>query len=72
MFDTLTQIYLIRGHYDTASDYLGRASDAYGAYGRQTRDWYKWSVRVLGARLEVIYPVVRHRARARRDGAWRE
>src|SRR5947207_6869233 len=53
VFDTLTQIYLIRGHYDTASDYLGRASDAYGAYGRQTRDWYKWSVRVLGARLAL-------------------
>ena len=53
VFDTLAQIHLIRGHYDTASDFLGRASDAYGAYGRQTSQWYEWSVRVLGARLAM-------------------
>jgi len=53
VFDTLAQIHLIRGRYDTASDFLGRASDAYGAYGRQTSQWYQWSVRVLGARLAL-------------------
>jgi hydrogenase-4 transcriptional activator len=53
VFDTLAQIHLIRGRYDTASDFLGRASDAYGAYGRQTSQWYEWSVRVLGARLAL-------------------
>jgi len=53
VFDTLAQIHLIRGRYDTAADFLGRASDAYGAYGRQTSQWYEWSVRVLGARLAV-------------------
>ena len=53
MFDTLAQIHLIRGRYDTASDFLGRASEAYGAYGRQTSQWYEWSVRVLGARLAL-------------------
>ena len=53
VFDTLAQIHLIRGRYDTASDYLGRASEAYGAYGRQTSQWYEWSVRVLGARLAL-------------------
>ena len=53
VFDTLAQIHLIRGQYDTASDFLGRASDAYGAYGRQTSQWYEWSVRVLGARLAM-------------------
>src|SRR6185369_10660540 len=53
VFDTLAQIHLIRGAYDTASDFLGRASDAYGAYGRQTSQWYEWSVRVLGARLAL-------------------
>jgi hydrogenase-4 transcriptional activator len=53
VFDTLAQIHLIRGRYDTAADFLGRASDAYGAYGRQTSQWYEWSVRVLSARLAV-------------------
>src|SRR5439155_1897336 len=49
VFDTLAQIHLIRGRYETAADLLGRASDAFGAYGRQTSQWYEWSVRVLGA-----------------------
>ena len=53
VFDTLAQIQLIRGRYDVASDYLGRAGDAYGAYGLQTSRWYEWSVRVLGARLAL-------------------
>ena len=53
VFDTLAQIHLIRGRYDTASDFLARASEAYGAYGRQTSQWYEWSVRVLGARLAL-------------------
>ncbi|HZR22070.1 MAG TPA: sigma 54-interacting transcriptional regulator [Vicinamibacterales bacterium] len=53
VFDTLAQIHLIRGRYETAADFLGRASDAYGAYGRQTSQWYQWSVRVLSARLAV-------------------
>jgi hydrogenase-4 transcriptional activator len=53
VFDTLAQIHLIRGRYDTASEYLERASEAYGAYGRQTSRWYEWSVRVLGARLAL-------------------
>ena len=53
VFDTLAQIHLIRGQYDTASEFLGRAGDAYGAYGRETSQWYEWSVRVLGARLAL-------------------
>ncbi len=53
VFDTLAQIHLIRGQYDTASEYLGRASEAYGAYGRETSRWYEWSVRVLDARLAL-------------------
>ena len=53
VFDTLAQIHMIRGDYDTAADFLARASDAYGAYGRQTSRWYEWSVRVLGARLAL-------------------
>ncbi|OFW30608.1 MAG: hypothetical protein A3G76_11110 [Acidobacteria bacterium RIFCSPLOWO2_12_FULL_65_11] len=53
VFDTLAQIQLMRGRYDAASDFLGRASDAYGAYGRETSRWYEWSVRVLGARLAL-------------------
>jgi DNA-binding NtrC family response regulator/tetratricopeptide (TPR) repeat protein len=53
VFDTLTQIHLIRGEYELATECLGRAIDAYGAYGRQTSRWYEWSVRVLGARLAL-------------------
>jgi DNA-binding NtrC family response regulator/tetratricopeptide (TPR) repeat protein len=53
VFDTLAQIHMIRGRYEVASECLGRASDAYGAYGRQTSHWYEWSVRVLGARLAL-------------------
>jgi hydrogenase-4 transcriptional activator len=53
VFDTLAQIHLMRGEYDVASEFLGRASEAYGAYGRQTSRWYEWSVRVLGARLAL-------------------
>jgi hydrogenase-4 transcriptional activator len=53
VFDTLAQIELIRGGYDSASDYLVRASEAYGAFGRQTSRWYEWSVRLLSARLEL-------------------
>lgn len=53
VFDTLAQIHLILGRYETASEFLAQASDAYGAYGRQTSQWYEWSVRVLGARLAL-------------------
>jgi hydrogenase-4 transcriptional activator len=53
VFDTLAQIHLIRGDYETTSDYLNRAADAYGAYGRETSRWYEWSIRVLGARLAL-------------------
>src|SRR5215471_11280059 len=53
VFDTLAQIELIRGRYEMSADYLARARDAYGAYGRQTSHWYEWSVRVLAARLAL-------------------
>jgi len=53
VFDTLAQIHLMRGRYETAAEFLGRAGEAYGAYGRQTSQWYEWSVRVLGARLSL-------------------
>jgi hydrogenase-4 transcriptional activator len=53
VFDTLAQVHMIRGDYETAADFLGRASEAYGAYGRQTSQWYEWSVRVLSARLAL-------------------
>ena len=53
VFDTLAQIHLIRGEYDVSSEFLARAGEAYGAYGRQTSRWYEWSVRVLSARLAL-------------------
>jgi DNA-binding NtrC family response regulator/tetratricopeptide (TPR) repeat protein len=53
VFDTLAQIHLIRGSYEVASEFLGQAGEAYGAYGRETSRWYEWSVRLLGARLAL-------------------
>ncbi len=53
VFDTLAQIHLIRGAYDAASDYLAKASNAYGEYGLQASRWYQWSLRVLEAKLEL-------------------
>jgi DNA-binding NtrC family response regulator/tetratricopeptide (TPR) repeat protein len=53
VFDTLAQIHLMRGTYEMASEFLERAVEAYGAYGRQTSQWYEWSVRVLGTRLAL-------------------
>ena len=53
VFDTLAQIQMIRGNYQSAADFLEQAGHAYGAYGRQTSHWYEWSVRVIGARLAL-------------------
>jgi DNA-binding NtrC family response regulator/tetratricopeptide (TPR) repeat protein len=51
VYDTLAQMSLMRGDYEHASEYLQRAAEAYGAYGRQTSSWYEWSVRMISARL---------------------
>jgi hydrogenase-4 transcriptional activator len=51
VYDSLAQIALMRGDYESASDYLRRAGDAYGGYGAQTSLWYEWSIRVLEAKL---------------------
>jgi hydrogenase-4 transcriptional activator len=53
VYDTLTQIHLIRGEYDLAHTCLVQARDAYGEYGTQTSKWYEWSIRVLEARLAL-------------------
>ncbi len=51
VYDSLVQIALMRGDYESASDYLRQAGDAYGSYGGQTGLWYEWSIRVLEAKL---------------------
>jgi DNA-binding NtrC family response regulator/tetratricopeptide (TPR) repeat protein len=51
VFDTLTQIHLMRGSYDRAEQYLRLAAEAYGGYGTQTMRWYEWSLKVLGVKL---------------------
>ncbi|MGH9173645.1 MAG: tetratricopeptide repeat protein, partial [Vicinamibacterales bacterium] len=53
VYDTLAQMSLMRGDYENAAEYLKRAADAYGAYGRQTNRWYEWSIRVITARLAI-------------------
>src|SRR6185503_12859923 len=42
VYDSLAQIQMMRGAYETAGDFLRRAGDAYGGYGRQTSQWYEW------------------------------
>ena len=51
VYDSLAQIALMRGEYESAADYLRRAGEAYGSYGAQTGLWYEWSIRVLEAKL---------------------
>jgi DNA-binding NtrC family response regulator/tetratricopeptide (TPR) repeat protein len=53
VYDTLAQMSLMRGDYENAAEYLQRAADAYGAYGRKTSRWYEWSVRLITARLAI-------------------
>jgi DNA-binding NtrC family response regulator/tetratricopeptide (TPR) repeat protein len=51
VYDTLAQMSLMRGDYENAAEYLRRAAEAYGAYGRNTSRWYEWSLRVISGRL---------------------
>ncbi len=51
VYDTLAQMSLMRGDYENAAEYLRKAAEAYGAYGRNTSRWYEWSLRVISARL---------------------
>ncbi len=51
VFDSLAQVALMRGDYESADDYLRQAGEAYGSYGGQTDLWYEWSIRVLEAKL---------------------
>jgi hydrogenase-4 transcriptional activator len=53
VYDTLAQMSMMRGDYENAAEYLQRAGEAYGAYGRQTSRWYEWSVRAIAARLAI-------------------
>ncbi len=51
VYDTLAQIALMRGDYESTDNYLRQAGDAYVSYGGLTDLWYEWSVRVLEAKL---------------------
>ena len=51
VFDSLAQIYLIRGAHDDATESLERARAAYGE--ARTSGWYQWSIRVLDARVAL-------------------
>ena len=51
VYDSLAQIALMRGGFETAGDYLRQAGEAFGSYGAQTGQWYEWSIRVLEAKL---------------------
>jgi DNA-binding NtrC family response regulator/tetratricopeptide (TPR) repeat protein len=53
VFDTLAQIYLIRGDDEEAARCLQRSRDAYGEYGAHSNRWYQWSVRALEARVAL-------------------
>jgi tetratricopeptide (TPR) repeat protein len=49
VFDTLAQIYLVRGNHEDASRALQRSREAYGDSSR----WYQWSVQALEARVAL-------------------
>jgi DNA-binding NtrC family response regulator/tetratricopeptide (TPR) repeat protein len=51
VYDTLSQIALMRGDYEAAANHLGRAAEVFGQFGRASSQWYEWSVRVITARL---------------------
>jgi hydrogenase-4 transcriptional activator len=51
VFDSLAQIYVIRGSHEEAAQSLERARGAYGE-SRASR-WYQWSIRVLDARVAL-------------------
>ena len=51
VYDSLAQIYLIRGQHDEVSRSLERARQAYGE--TRASGWYQWSVRVLDARAAL-------------------
>ena len=51
VFDSLAQIYLVRGAHDEATQALERARAAYGE--TRSNRWYQWSVRVLEARVAL-------------------
>ena len=51
VFDSLAQIYLVRGAHQEASRSLQRARQAYGE--TRASGWYQWSVRVLDARVAL-------------------
>jgi hydrogenase-4 transcriptional activator len=53
VYDTLTQIHLMRGAYERAAEYLRLAAEAYGNYGAQAMRWYEWSLKVLEVRLAI-------------------
>ena len=78
VYDTLAQMSLMRGDYEHAAEYLRRAAEAFGAYGRNTTRWYEWSLRVIGGRLAtprgrpdealaIADDIARSRPRRRRD-----
>ena len=51
IFDSLAQIHLVRGDYNTSEEFLGKAREAYGAYDAHTPRWYDWSLRLIEAKL---------------------
>ncbi|MBA2302983.1 MAG: tetratricopeptide repeat protein, partial [Acidobacteria bacterium] len=51
VFDSLAQIYVIRGSHEQAAQSLDRARAAYGE--SKGSGWYQWSVRVLDARVAL-------------------
>ena len=53
VYDTLAQIHLIRGEHDEVSRCLQRARESYGDTGVEATRWYRWSLRVLEARLAL-------------------
>jgi DNA-binding NtrC family response regulator/tetratricopeptide (TPR) repeat protein len=53
VYDSLSELHLIRGRFDEADRCLRQAAEAYGEFGGRAAGWYQWSLRVLTATVAL-------------------
>ncbi|MBI4476648.1 MAG: tetratricopeptide repeat protein, partial [Acidobacteria bacterium] len=53
VYDSLAQMHLVRGEYETVESCLEQAFAAYGEFGKRAAHWYAWSPRALAVKLAL-------------------
>ncbi|MBI1873642.1 MAG: tetratricopeptide repeat protein [Acidobacteria bacterium] len=53
VYDSLSQLHLIRGRFDEADRCLKQAAEAYGEFGGRAAGWYQWALRVHTAKMAL-------------------